>query len=87
MKRIILALVLSLSLLLVVPITSRVTADQAAATVHFSPNGGCTDAIVKEINTAKKSILVQADSTTFAPIAEAPVNAHKRGIKVEAILG
>ena len=56
------------------------------ANVCFSPNGGCTEAIVKEINSAKSEIYVQAYSFTSAPIAKALVDAHKRGIKVEVIL-
>jgi len=28
--------------------------------VYFSPNGGCTEAVVKEITAAKTTILVQA---------------------------
>jgi len=35
---------------------------------------------------AKSEILVQAYSFTSAPIAKALVDAHKRGVKVEAIL-
>ena len=54
--------------------------------VHFSPNGGCTDAIVKEIHNAQTSILVQAYSFTSTPIAKALVDAHKRGLKIEVIL-
>jgi phosphatidylserine/phosphatidylglycerophosphate/cardiolipin synthase-like enzyme len=54
--------------------------------VYLTPSGGCTDAIVKEINNAKSEILVQAYSFTSAPIAKALVQAHKRGVKVEAIL-
>ena len=42
--------------------------------VYFSPNGGCTDAAVKEINAAKTTILVQAYSFTSAPIAKALVD-------------
>ena len=56
------------------------------ANVCFSPNGGCTEAIVKEISQAKSGIYVQAYSFTSAPIAKALVDAHKRGIKVEVIL-
>ena len=52
----------------------------------FSPNGGCTECIVKEINAAKSEILVQAYSFTSAPIAKALTKAFKRGVKVEAIL-
>lgn len=54
--------------------------------VYFSPHGGCTDAIVREVNKAKSTILVQAYSFTSAPIAKALLDAHKRGIKIEVIL-
>jgi hypothetical protein len=54
--------------------------------VHFSPKGGCTDAVVREINDAEKRILVQAYSFTSAPIAKALVDAHKRGVDVRVIL-
>jgi phosphatidylserine/phosphatidylglycerophosphate/cardiolipin synthase-like enzyme len=54
--------------------------------VYFSPHGGCTDAIIRELNNAKSSILVQAYTFTSAPIAKALLDAHKRGIKVEVIL-
>jgi phosphatidylserine/phosphatidylglycerophosphate/cardiolipin synthase-like enzyme len=56
------------------------------ANLCFSPNGGCTEAIVKEINSAKSEVYVQAYSFTSAPIAKVLVNAHKRGLKVEVIL-
>ena len=54
--------------------------------VCFSPKGGCTEAIVKELDEAKASILVQAYSFTSAPIAKGLVAAHERGVKVEVIL-
>jgi phosphatidylserine/phosphatidylglycerophosphate/cardiolipin synthase-like enzyme len=54
--------------------------------VYFSPKGGCTEAVVKELNAAKTSVLVQAYSFTSAPIAKALLDAHKRGVKVEVIL-
>jgi phosphatidylserine/phosphatidylglycerophosphate/cardiolipin synthase-like enzyme len=54
--------------------------------VYFSPHGGCTDAIIRELNKANNTILVQAYSFTSAPIAKALLNAHKRGVKVEVIL-
>ena len=53
---------------------------------YFSPLGGATEAIVKEINSAKSEILVQAYSFTSKPIAKALVDAHKRGVKIEAVL-
>ncbi len=54
--------------------------------VFFSPHGGATEAVVHELGNAKKEILVQAYSFTSAPIAKALVDAHKRGVRVTAIL-
>lgn len=51
--------------------------------VYFSPKGGCTEAVVKELDAAKETVLVQAYSFTSAPIANALLAAHKRGVKVE----
>lgn len=53
--------------------------------VFFSPKGGCTDAVVAALDGAKSRVLVQAYSFTSPPIAKALVDAHKRGVKVEAI--
>lgn len=52
----------------------------------FSPNGGCTDAVIAALNQAKKTVLVQAYSFTSAPIAKALVDASKRGVDVQVIL-
>ena len=54
--------------------------------VFFSPKGGCTEAVVKELNAAKTSVLVQAYSFTSTPIAKALLEAHKRRVKVEVVL-
>jgi phosphatidylserine/phosphatidylglycerophosphate/cardiolipin synthase-like enzyme len=54
--------------------------------VLFSPGGGCTEAIVDAIGKARTSIDVQAYSFTSAPIAEAVVKAHARGVKVRVVL-
>jgi phosphatidylserine/phosphatidylglycerophosphate/cardiolipin synthase-like enzyme len=54
--------------------------------VYFSPKGGCTEAVVRELDAAKSSVLVQAYSFTSAPIAKALVDAHRRGVKVQAVL-
>ncbi len=53
---------------------------------YFSPNGGCTQAVVDAISAASKTILVQAYSFTSAPIAKALIDAHRRGIDVQVIL-
>ena len=54
--------------------------------VYFSPNGGCTDAILCQINQAKTEILLQAYSFTSKPIAQALIQAHKRGVKINEVL-
>jgi phosphatidylserine/phosphatidylglycerophosphate/cardiolipin synthase-like enzyme len=54
--------------------------------VFFSPNGGCTEAVVENLKKATNTVLVQAYSFTSAPIAKALVDAEKRGVKVQVIL-
>jgi len=54
--------------------------------IYFSPRGGCTEAIIAEIDRAQGTILVQAYSFTSAPIAEALRDAHRRGVEVAAVL-
>lgn len=53
--------------------------NNALAQVCFSPNKGCTAAIVNAIDKARTVILVQAYSFTSTPIAKALLHAHKRG--------
>jgi phosphatidylserine/phosphatidylglycerophosphate/cardiolipin synthase-like enzyme len=59
----------------------------APAKTCLSPGNGCTEAIAKEVNGAKSEILVLAYAFTSAPIAKSLSDAHKRGVKVRAILG
>jgi phosphatidylserine/phosphatidylglycerophosphate/cardiolipin synthase-like enzyme len=54
--------------------------------VLFSPKGGCTVAVVRELRQAKSSVYVQAYSFTNAEIAKALVDAHRRGVKVSMVL-
>ena len=54
--------------------------------VYFSPQGGCTEAVVANLDKATNTVLVQAYSFTSAPIAKALVDAKKRGVKVQVIL-
>lgn len=54
--------------------------------VYFSPQGGCTEAVVSALAHATNSVLVQAYSFTSAPIAKALVDAHRRGVQVQVIL-
>jgi phosphatidylserine/phosphatidylglycerophosphate/cardiolipin synthase-like enzyme len=66
--------------------TSSSVATMPAAQVWFSPNGGCTDAIVAVVGQARRSALVQAYSFTSAPIAKALKDAQDRGVDVRVIL-
>ena len=45
--------------------------------VYFSPKGGCLEAVVAEINKARREILVQAYSFTAKQISDALVEAKK----------
>jgi phosphatidylserine/phosphatidylglycerophosphate/cardiolipin synthase-like enzyme len=82
-----LPLLLSFLLIVCVACSSpspSISADPASTPtieVFFSPRGGATEAVVRELGNAKKEILVQAYSFTSAPIAKALVDAHKRGVR------
>jgi phosphatidylserine/phosphatidylglycerophosphate/cardiolipin synthase-like enzyme len=54
--------------------------------VFFSPRGGATEAVVSALEQATNTVLVQAYSFTSAPIAQALVQAHRRGLHVQVIL-
>lgn len=54
--------------------------------VCFTPNNKCQSHIIDHINDAKKSIKLQAYSFTDPMIANALVEAHKRGVDVRLIL-
>jgi phosphatidylserine/phosphatidylglycerophosphate/cardiolipin synthase-like enzyme len=54
--------------------------------VYFSPQGGCTKAVVSAIHQAKTDIHVAAYSFTSAPIAGALRDAFRRGLRVEVVL-
>ncbi|MBL8824240.1 MAG: phospholipase D family protein [Planctomycetia bacterium] len=56
-----------------------------AVHVHFSPKGGCGQAIVDAINASTKQILVMAYSFTYDPIVKALMDAHDRGVDVEIL--
>ena len=69
-------------------ITGSLMAQSGPKDLHafFSPNGGCTDAVISALRNAKKTVLVQAYSFTSAPIAADLVEAVKRGVDVQVIL-
>jgi phosphatidylserine/phosphatidylglycerophosphate/cardiolipin synthase-like enzyme len=62
----------------------------AAGTIYtlcFVPDGpSCERLLVDTINSTKRSLLIQAYSFTSAPIAQAVVKAHQRGVDVRVIL-
>jgi phosphatidylserine/phosphatidylglycerophosphate/cardiolipin synthase-like enzyme len=60
--------------------------DRTPVKVLFSPNGGCTEAIVDQIDQARSAVLVQAYGFTSLPIAKALLKAQRRGVRVEVIL-
>ncbi len=67
-------------------VTTKPASERGKIEVFFSPNGGCTEAIIKEIDSAKERVLIQAYSFTSAPIAKAIIEAKKRGVEVVALL-
>jgi len=78
--------IFTLNLCIVPPLPALPQEKPTTWEVYFSPHGGCTEAIIRELNKAKTTVLVQAYSFTSAPIAKALLSAHKRGVKVEVIL-
>jgi hypothetical protein len=54
------------------PITAQVE-------VYFSPKGGCTEAVVKQIDAAKKTIHVQAYSFTSGADRQGPRRSPQAG--------
>ncbi len=55
-------------------------------TVYFSPKGGSTEALVHELKKARHEILVLAYSFSSKPIAQALIDAKKRGVHVDIVL-
>ena len=77
---------LGLLVLLRQPVRSAAQFSPAQVSVYFSPGGEATDAVVRELASAKTQVLVQAYSFTSVPIAKALVDAHKRGVKLLVVL-
>jgi len=77
---------LGLLLALVVALPADPPAARTSIDVLFSPNGGCTERIVREIDAARRTIRVQAYSFTSAPISKAVLEAKKRGVACQVIL-
>lgn len=54
--------------------------------VAFSPHAGATEAVVQVIAEARHTIHLAAYGFTSRPIAQALIDAHARGVEVEAVL-
>lgn len=73
--------------LLLVPAVARAgPPDITRADAYFSPEGGATEAVVRELDRARAEVRVQAYSFTSAPIAKALTAAAERGVDVQVIL-
>jgi phosphatidylserine/phosphatidylglycerophosphate/cardiolipin synthase-like enzyme len=59
---------------------------KATIQVYFSPKGGCTKAIIDQINQAKETIHVQAFSFTSQTIAQALRHALLDNVKIQVLL-
>jgi phosphatidylserine/phosphatidylglycerophosphate/cardiolipin synthase-like enzyme len=75
-----------LTLVFVLRSLARYLGLHVAVAAHFSPKGGCTDAVVREIKSARREILIQAYSFTSKPIGQALIDAKGRGVHVDILL-
>src|SRR5262245_27321859 len=76
----------ALSLVFAARRLARVTGLAPSWAAHFSPQGGCTGAVVAQLRKARREVLVQAYSLTSPVVADALVQAHKRRVRVTVIL-
>jgi hypothetical protein len=57
-----------------------------SVSVGFTRGAAWTDAVVKRLGEATASLLGPADRVTAAPIAQALVDAHRRGVRADILL-
>lgn len=76
----------ALTLLFLVRWLHRTLGSVPSVAVYFSPKGGATDAVLRELKTARREVLVLAYSFSSKPIAAALIEAKTRGVQVEIIL-
>lgn len=62
-----------------IPLTGQVE-------IGFSPDGGAEALVIRAIGSAQQEILVAAYSFTSKPVAQALLTAHKRGVRIRAVL-
>ena len=58
----------------------------AQVEAYFSPGGGATEAVVREVGAAKREILVQAYTLTSLPVVLALLKARERGVTLGVVL-
>lgn len=76
----------ALTLLYLFRSAARVFRAPPSVEAHFSPKGGCTEAVVRELGHARHQVQVLAYSFSSKPIAQALVDAKLRGVHVEIVL-
>ena len=73
------------ALMLACPALGEEVYVKAYGVVAFSPNGGCTEALVRRINEARSEVLAQCYLFTSKRIAAALIDAGRRGVKVHVL--
>jgi phospholipase D len=66
--------------------TKEHLATASSIQIRFSPGGQCIPFIEQAIGMAQKQVLVQAYAFTSAKIAQALIDAHKRGVIVKILV-
>lgn len=61
-------------------------ASDSTARCYFSPGGGCTAAIVAEIDAARNTVELEGYAFTSKPIGNALLSARRRGVDVKLVL-
>jgi phosphatidylserine/phosphatidylglycerophosphate/cardiolipin synthase-like enzyme len=62
------------------------TRETGILSIYLSPNGGAQSAVLREIEKAQRTILVEAYSFTSRPIYEALADARSRGVDVRILV-
>jgi phosphatidylserine/phosphatidylglycerophosphate/cardiolipin synthase-like enzyme len=66
--------------------TTTISFPSGSIEILFSPRGGCTDEIIRQIDNAVSYIDVAMYSFTSDPIAQALVNARGRGVEIRVLM-
>jgi phosphatidylserine/phosphatidylglycerophosphate/cardiolipin synthase-like enzyme len=75
----------ALTLVFLARVVYRAVADAQGALGCFSPKGGCTEMVVRELKRATKEVLVLAHRFRSEPLAQALLDAKMRGARVEIL--